>query len=457
MNKYIRISLLTVVLMLGLGLAACGSKAIDETSYVYVDINPSFELAVNAKGKVTAYHKTNDDAQVMMYQEVLVGLSIEDAIEVIVNKAIEFGYLTEKEANKMMVNAIAKTEKIQSKIETSIQTRIEKIAAKRKLAIELIENKGFTEADVTFAANLGISVYKLKLINETMQYDFELTYEAAAKMSVTELILVINENRTQLKDLISDAYMAQYLAHKKQMLEALKIGKTTITSTLANVNLLILPNFYDAYLEGSDTTKQALVLMYTNYKDDLLDYSSANTRETELEVNALIENNVEIQALISEQLTLRTEITELYQTLKGNKDKLQVIQDLKVKVMAYQNLELDLQAKVQVLVEQATIDYDYHYVYVNHTLTIYAKLDFVSHYRAVKAIHENIFIEAGFTIESFEALFEDALLNQMLDLVNTFEQEMTDALILLKSYANDYKFSIEVNFEVRRNHGSNGQ
>ena len=96
MNKYIRISLLTVVLMLGLGLAACGSKAIDETSYVYVDINPSFELAVNAKGKVSAYHKTNDDAQVMMYQEVLVGLSIEDAIEVIVNKAIEFGYLTEK-------------------------------------------------------------------------------------------------------------------------------------------------------------------------------------------------------------------------------------------------------------------------------------------------------------------------------------------------------------------------
>ena len=334
---------------------------------------------------------------------------------------------------------------------------MKRLQPNEKLAIELIENKGFTEADVTFAANLGISVYKLKLINETMKYDFELTYEAAAKMSVTELILVINENRTKLKDLISDEYMAQYLAHKKQMLEALKIGKTTITSTLANVNLLILPKFYDTYLEGSDTTKQALVLMYTNYKDDLLDYSSANTRETELEVNALIENNVEIQALISEQLTLRTEISDLYQTLKGNKDKLQVIQALKVKVMAYQNLELDLQAKVQVLVEQATINYNYHYVYVNHTFTIYAKLDFVSHYRAVKAIHENIFIEAGFTIESFEALFEDALLNQMLDLVNTFEQEMTDALILLKSYANDYKFSIEVNFEVRRNHGSNGQ
>ncbi|MBQ7879571.1 MAG: hypothetical protein IJ317_02870, partial [Clostridia bacterium] len=65
------------------GFAACGGET-DEAkgvSYVGIDVNPSISLVLDEKNVVLSVTADNEDAQVLLYGEQLVGLSVEKALE----------------------------------------------------------------------------------------------------------------------------------------------------------------------------------------------------------------------------------------------------------------------------------------------------------------------------------------------------------------------------------------
>ena len=75
-------------------------------TYVSVDINPSVNLVIDGEGKVESVEAANEDAQVMLYGEVLVGKTAEEAFSLIASLAVEGKYLTEENSG-VSVNVVA--------------------------------------------------------------------------------------------------------------------------------------------------------------------------------------------------------------------------------------------------------------------------------------------------------------------------------------------------------------
>lgn len=64
-----------------------------ENSYVTMEINPSIELVVNAKGEITQANGVNDDGKMLVINSELVGKNINAAAELIIDDCIETGYI----------------------------------------------------------------------------------------------------------------------------------------------------------------------------------------------------------------------------------------------------------------------------------------------------------------------------------------------------------------------------
>ena len=64
-------------------------------SVVTIDINPSIELSLNENNKVLSALALNEDASILLSDLSLKGLTLEEATEIIVNEAIETGYIDE--------------------------------------------------------------------------------------------------------------------------------------------------------------------------------------------------------------------------------------------------------------------------------------------------------------------------------------------------------------------------
>ena len=91
------IAIMLTAVLLCTAFVGCTNKDKDaDKTYVSMDINPSVNLVIDGEGKVESVEAANEDAQVMLYGEVLVGKTAEEAFELIANLAIECGYLTEE-------------------------------------------------------------------------------------------------------------------------------------------------------------------------------------------------------------------------------------------------------------------------------------------------------------------------------------------------------------------------
>ena len=91
---------LAVSIFVAVILIACNSvySPLDHSEqagyYVAIDVNPSVELVVDAKGNVVSAGGANRDAQVLLYQEDgIVGVNVNVAVENIAELAVKYGYL----------------------------------------------------------------------------------------------------------------------------------------------------------------------------------------------------------------------------------------------------------------------------------------------------------------------------------------------------------------------------
>jgi len=87
--------LLTSLILLLMLVACTGSNTPDASSEVLlsVDINPAFELIVGEDDKVKSYRLKNEDAEILGAGLNLVGMHVEDALQLMLNQAIDTGYL----------------------------------------------------------------------------------------------------------------------------------------------------------------------------------------------------------------------------------------------------------------------------------------------------------------------------------------------------------------------------
>jgi hypothetical protein len=81
-------------------------------SYVSVDINPSLELYVNRFDKVIGVHAFNEEAvQIIEASDGMKNKNVDDALELILNKAEDAGYLDKDGENNVMIVVSSKNAK----------------------------------------------------------------------------------------------------------------------------------------------------------------------------------------------------------------------------------------------------------------------------------------------------------------------------------------------------------
>ncbi|MBQ8374193.1 MAG: hypothetical protein IJX98_01295 [Clostridia bacterium] len=249
---------LSGVMLSGL-LAACAPETEEASaeSFVSIDVNPSVSLVLDENEKVLSVIAENEDAQVMIYNENIEGLSVEEATKKIADLAVELGYLNE---NNRGVSVTAQGEIDASALEDSVKQSFEAaVSAEGKdFAVNVTAEGLFSsvrEVEMLNAElNLDLTVGEYELIVQAQAADGSLSVEAAAEMDTDELLAVIYEHSEEYIPYATEAYLEakneawnNYYQLKEQLLESYWMTPYLNLANLTKYNFGINGYSYSVY------------------------------------------------------------------------------------------------------------------------------------------------------------------------------------------------------------------
>ena len=193
----------------------CSGTVSAAQAYVTVDINPSIELVINEKEVVVYANALNEDAEVLLLELEVVGLNVDDAMELIIAKAIELGYI-DVDAEEVYVEVSSTSdqgigEQIKLKVMAAINT-----AFKNRLMMGKAQAKVFTDDFILEAEGYGVTPQFLCLAYNATYADDEITLEAALQMEQQDLIDMIKATKASYKN-IAQTYKQEFLQAREEI------------------------------------------------------------------------------------------------------------------------------------------------------------------------------------------------------------------------------------------------
>lgn len=230
--KYV-LSFLFLIAAVGL-VAGCQATTVSaDDSYVTLDINPSIELIVTPKEKVIYANPLNKDGELLLLEIDIIGLDLEEATEIIIDKAIELGFI---DVDSEEVYVSVSTINMQAQIGETIQNRVKEAvneAFKNRAMMGKAVDKDFGSGYVEEAHSFGVTPGFYRLAQSAVS-NSDLTLEEALAMTQQELMDLVQTTRREkrevsqmLKDeffaarqLLFDEYFPQIEALEQQILES---------------------------------------------------------------------------------------------------------------------------------------------------------------------------------------------------------------------------------------------
>jgi hypothetical protein len=199
------------ILFAAVAIVGCASSVSANDTYVTLDINPSVELIVTPKEKVIYANPLNEDAEVLLVDLNLVGLDLDVAIQMIIDTAIELGYIdVDSEETIVSVTAISKDSAIGEKIREQVKAHINNEFKDRAL-MGRAEDKGFTPDFLVEAEAYGVTPGFLFMAKSVVVVNDEVLLEDALQMTVPELQAILREAKEAQKEVVS-ALREEFLA-----------------------------------------------------------------------------------------------------------------------------------------------------------------------------------------------------------------------------------------------------
>ncbi len=230
------ISIVLCFVLMGTLFAGCKPKTNkdDSKTYVGIDINPSIDLVVDSNNKVVQVNADNEDAQVMLYGEVIVGKDLDEAVEIITKLAIDCKYLTE-DNNGVSVTVVAGSGKaeVETKVSDIVNAKISATAKDGKIDAQVNANVNFSlERKLEYykqkypnnQAVQNLTAGKLDLVLKLQKQDNTLTFEVAVEYDNKELIEKLNSIYAEIEPYATAAYNKAIEEAK----EAYDMGKANI-------------------------------------------------------------------------------------------------------------------------------------------------------------------------------------------------------------------------------------
>ncbi len=210
----ILLSLFTVFALI-LVIVGCSGSVSAAEAYVTIDINPSIELVVNNRDEVVYVNALNEDAEVLLVDLDIIGMNVEDAMDLIIDKAIELGYIdTEADETYVSVSSTSETdfgERVKNRIKAAINN-----AFLVRSMMGKARDKAFTDEFIAEAESYGVEPGFLSLAYQVTYADDEITLEAALAMTQEDLVDILKEARSAAKDL-AQAYKQEFLQARAEI------------------------------------------------------------------------------------------------------------------------------------------------------------------------------------------------------------------------------------------------
>lgn len=252
------LSFIAIFALVGI-IVGCTTSAQAEDSYVTLDINPSVELIVSPRDKVIYANPLNEDAEILLVDLDLIGMDLEDAIDLIIETSIELGYISADEDTEtyVSVSAINQDAELQERIKNRVKEHVNN-AFQNKGLMGRAQDKGYQPEFIEEAEGYGVTPGFLFLAKEAVELSDGLLLEDALLMTRDELIEIVKAAREAMKDVAfelrdqfhadRDALIAEYvpqiealevqIAEVVAQIEALEEGAdaTELEATLADLN-----------------------------------------------------------------------------------------------------------------------------------------------------------------------------------------------------------------------------
>lgn len=234
-------------------------------AYLIIDINPSIEVITDEDGLVSVVTPLNQDAEALLVDVDFTGMTVDGATKQIVELAIAMGYLDFDSEKAIIITAEAG--EVTDEFTKTLAEKVEAFVAKRKMNIEVLKaNFDASEDMEALAQQLNISIGKLKLITVAMANNPELTVEAGAEMSISEINQIIINARKEVRDFYKLEFHDQYQHLKEELhLRYLQDRAQLLNAIIQNMEG---EAFSDLNLSAEAITE--IKAIYQAYVDDLL-------------------------------------------------------------------------------------------------------------------------------------------------------------------------------------------
>jgi len=154
-------------------------------AYVSVDINPSIELGLNKEGKVVKSVGLNSDGELLLQKLALNGLTVDEAVELITQAAVENNYITAEKENTVLIT-VSEPHKVPEEVKKLEQKVEAKLTANQLSATtKVLEVSGDIRKK---AKKLGVSPGKYIVLLEAVDKGLELSVEDIKGDSVVQAI-----------------------------------------------------------------------------------------------------------------------------------------------------------------------------------------------------------------------------------------------------------------------------
>ena len=162
-------------------------------TFIYLDVNPSIELQVDAENKILECLAGNEDAEEILNNLNLAGVDMNTAITAIIGSMYINGFLVE-DSNSILVSVDTKDESNINTLLTDISNKINTVIQKSGLECSIIAQSVTVTDEIKQRAEAkGISVGKMQLVDKmvNLMEDFgEDDTASLADMSIKELNLI---------------------------------------------------------------------------------------------------------------------------------------------------------------------------------------------------------------------------------------------------------------------------
>lgn len=268
-TKLLVIAVIITIIASAVGFIACSpTEAEGETAYVRIAVNPEIELAVGEDNLIEAVVAANEDAEILLSDTELVGLSVEEAAEEFLDMALEAGYIDEEAENtEVEIEVIGEETKDEDAIKNRLRERINRFFNNNGIFGSVSE--ATLEQYAEQAAELGVSTGKTKMILKALDADPELDIQELKDMEMKDLVKLFKEDAScGLDATIKEQYRTERTAIQTQYGPLIEAAEAELEQLRAQLEAYAGEEEGRAELEASIEAKAAeLKLLEDQYKE----------------------------------------------------------------------------------------------------------------------------------------------------------------------------------------------